>query len=314
MKSLSVLVVAAMLVVTSFAHADETAVDLVDRGIELRTRRKDDEALALFRRAYVISPDPRTRVQIGLAEQALGLWVPAESDLEAGLASKSDPWIAKNAHTLEGALAIVRNHLGSIEVRATVDGSELFIDGNAAGRLPLPSAARLTVGTHRLEVRAPGFAPSARTVELTAGAMLRETFELAREPRGPAMTTSPAPTGGSTAVDPSSTGLAQRTLGWTMVGVGVAAGAFAGVAFVVHDGQTRSYNDDAACPGRASATQPQDCADKIDSADRWLTIGIAATVGAGMLALGGLIVALTAPRAGPSRSVACTRAGCGVRF
>ncbi len=63
------------------AAADES--DLVERGIELRIQHRDDEALALFRRAYEATPKPRTRAQIGLAEQALGSWVSAEVDLSA---------------------------------------------------------------------------------------------------------------------------------------------------------------------------------------------------------------------------------------
>lgn len=317
---LAIPVLIALLAVSSSARAEESAADLVERGIELRTHRKDEEALALFRRAYALAPSPRTRVQIGLAEQALGMWALAETDIEAGLAMKSDPWIAKNGPALEAALAVVRDRLGSIEARVDVDGAELFIDGVSAGRLPLQRAARVTVGTHRLEVKAPGFVPSARTVEVTAGAILRETFDLGRESSDPARTSSdPAAraTGGESRVPdaPPPVSSTQRTLGWTLVGVGIAAGAFAGVSFVLHEGQIRAYNDDAACPGRAQAVQPGACADRIDAADRWLTIGIASAVGSGMLALGGLVVALTAPRDGSTRAaVACSVHGCGLRF
>lgn len=317
---LGVPVAIALLLAGSLAHAEESAADLVERGIDLRTQRKDDEALALFRRAYALAPSARTRVQIGLAEQALGMWALAEADIEAGLAVRDDPWIAKNGPTLEAALAVVRDRLGSIEVRVGVEGAELFIDGASAGRLPLARAARVTVGSHRLEVKAPGFVPSARTVEVTAGSILRESFDLGRESSGHATASSglPAPRtdGSSRAADaPPPVRSAQRTLGWTLAGVGVAAGVFTGISFAIHDGRIRAYNDDAACPGRAQAVQPGACADRIEAADRWLTIGIASAVGAGVLVVGGLVVALTAPRDGSAHAaVACSAHGCGLRF
>lgn len=320
-RHLSSLIVAlAVLCVTTRAQsADDKPADIVERGIELRTQNKDDEALALFRRAYAMAPEPRTRAQIGLAEQALGQWVAAEADLEAALASKSsDPWIAKNAHAIEGALTTIRSHLGSIEARTNAEpgAADLLIDGATIGKLPLAKPARATLGTHRLEVKAPGYASSARTVEITAaGAVLRENFELVREapPNNGAVAGGKAGEGPSPGpVIVSNPGATQRTLGWVMLGVGLGVGAFAGISFALHDGQVRAYNDDASCPGRSSPTQPTNCADKIDSADRWMTIGIVSAVGGSILAVGGLIVLLTAPTA--SSRVACNVSGCSVRF
>lgn len=315
---LGALACAALSTFATLAHADETPADLVQRGVELRIERKDEEALALFRRAYAIAPEPRTRIQIGLAEQALGMWVAAEADLEAGLAAKDDPWVAKNAETIEEALRTVRSRLGSLEVRTNAKDAELFVDGASMGKLPLPRAARLVVGPHRIEVRAPGYTSSARSVEIASGAIVRETFELA--PEAPESERSPRPApplAHDAAVVPdagSTPGSAQRTLGWALVGVGVAAGAFSGASFALRDGAIRSYNDDATCPGRASPAQPPHCADKIDGASRWLTVGIAAGISAGMIVIGGLVVALTAPKHAGPRTASCDIGGCSVRF
>jgi hypothetical protein len=319
-------VVLSLVTTTNAWAADDKPADLVERGIELRTQNKDDEALALFRRAYGMAPEPRTRAQIGLAEQALGQWVAAEADLEAALSSKgTDAWIAKNAHAIEGALTTIRSHLGSIEARTNAEAgtANLVIDGVTIGKLPLAKPARATLGTHRLEVKAPGYASSARTVEIaTAGAVLRENFELAREAaaNGGSGRNNNNNNGGNNQIGDGPTtppiittpGATQRTLGWVMLGVGLGVGAFAGVSFALHDGQVRAYNDDASCPGRSSTTQPPNCADKIDSADRWMTIGIVSAVGGGILAASGLIVLLTAPSA--SSRVACNVHGCSVRF
>src|SRR5437868_2010830 len=77
--------------VASSARAD-AADEWVERGIELRRTRNDAEALEYFRRAYEIRPTPRTRVQMALAEQALGRWIEAEADLVEALRAQGDAW------------------------------------------------------------------------------------------------------------------------------------------------------------------------------------------------------------------------------
>lgn len=310
--------VLAMLVVAAEARADEDAHALVEQGLELRAQRKDDEALALFRRAHALTPEPRTRIQIGLAEQALGQWAPAEADLEAGLAASADPWITRNRTAIEGALATVQAHLGAVEVRANVDGAALVVDGASAGVLPLARPVRVATGTHRLEVRKDGYLTSARTVDVAARATIRESFVLAAIPTTD-VSSVPAPSphvaaAGDARGNESRAGAVQRTLGWSLFGVGVAAGAAAGVFFVLNDRKIAAYNDDPACPGRSSPIQPPVCADRIDAADRWLTVGIASAVGAGVLVVGGLVVALAAPKDSPLQAVACTTQGCTIRF
>jgi len=54
---------------------------LIRKAIELRRTGKDKEALVELRRAAEIEKQPRVAAQIGMAEQALGLWVVAERDL-----------------------------------------------------------------------------------------------------------------------------------------------------------------------------------------------------------------------------------------
>src|SRR4051812_16131890 len=75
------------------AQVADPAEAAIRRGVDLRRQGQDDQALQEFKKAYELSPSPRAIAQIGLAEQALGRWVDAETHLEAALGSKTDAWI-----------------------------------------------------------------------------------------------------------------------------------------------------------------------------------------------------------------------------
>ncbi len=290
---------------------EEEADALIARGIELREQHKDDEALALFKSALAKSPTPRARAQVALAEQALGLWVLAETDLAVALSSPSDPWIAKNQAALEGAIAIVRRHLGSLDVRGQ-EGAEVVLDGVPLATLPLREPLRVEAGRRTLEVRAKGFYSVARTLEVPAGGIARESVTLVvappdADPNGRL--------GDRTVIDPDP-GRTQRLLGWTLVGTGGALGITGTVAILVRKGIVDDYNT--SCPG-IGAAQPATCDEKIDSARTWLTVSIVTFVAGGIFLVGGLTLAATAPRAPtPTTAFGCAPSVggvmCGGRF
>jgi hypothetical protein len=272
---------------------DADAEALISRGIDLREHGKDDEALAVFKKALAKSPSPRARAQVALAEQALGIWVAAESDLVLALAADSDAWIAKNRGALEGALAVVRRHIGSLEVRGT-DGAEVMLDGVRLGVLPASSAFRVEAGRRTLELRAKGFHPSARAIEVPAGGVARETMILDVQPPDAPDASPGGPRGANGAVaverDP---GRGQRVIGWAFAGTGGALLVTGGVGMLVRKGLVDDYND--RCPGLGAA-QPADCEGTIDSARRWLTVSIISFIAGGVFTLGGITLAVTAPR------------------
>jgi len=297
------------------APENAEAEALINRGIDLREHGKDDEALAVFKQALAKSPSPRARAQVGLAEQALGLWTPAESDLAACLAAGDDPWITKNRGALEGALAVVRRHLGSLEIRGT-DGAEVLLDGVRLGTLPAAAPFRVEAGRRTLELRAKGFHPSARNVEIGAGTVTRETVMLvalapdaagdanANGQPGARASGPAAPSGPGADADP---GKGQRLLGWAFAATGGALLVTGGVAFLVRKGIIDDYNNN--CPG-LGVNQPADCEGKIESARTWLTVAIVSLVGGGVFAIGGLTVVATAPRSSSVASASGLRIGC----
>lgn len=315
----STLVVGAMLLSpTARAGVETDAEALIAKGIELREKGRDDEALVVFRQAFTASPSPRARAQVGLAEQALGMWVVAEADLVAALAAEDDPWIAKNKAALEGALGVIRRRVTTLEVRG-VEHGEVYLDGVRLGVGPGPY--RVEAGRRMLEVRAPGFQSTTRIVELLPGGVARETVTLVASP--PARSTaglSPRPVlsgeerrlfPGPSTGDP---GAGQRLLGWGFVGTGAALLATGGVSLVVRNGIVDDYN--ASCPG-IGAPQPPGCDDQVSASRTWLTVSILSLVGGGVFAAGGILLVAAAPSAdrksaGAKPRLACAPAAAGI--
>lgn len=291
----------------------EDAESLVTRGLELRVQGKDDQALVLFKRADELAPSPRTRAQVALAEQALGIWVPAEAHLSAALAAKGDAWIEKNRAALAGALDVVKQHVGTLEVLGGAPGAEVVVDGAPVGVLPMTAPWRIEVGRRSLEIRARGYHSASRATEIVAGRTTRETIELVREEARPAPAAggSPPTTHIVMQPDPGST---QRTVGWIGVGTGAALLATGVIGLVARQSAVSSYNDDAACPGRGSAQQPTSCQDYVSSANSWRTISIIGFIGGGVLSAGGIVLVATAPSAKPTTlaRAACGPAGLGL--
>jgi hypothetical protein len=290
------------------ARADDEAEALIAKGVELREKGRDDEALVLFKKAYAKTPSPRARAQVALAEQALGMWVAAETDLVAALASDSDAWIAKNRAPLDGALGVIRRHIGSLEVRGA-DGAEVLVDGAPVGVASAGTSFRVEAGRRTLEVRSKGHYPTTRSVEVPAGGVARETITLvAMSPNEGG-----AGGGGSGGVvriregddDP---GRGQRLLGWAFIGTGGALLVTGAVGLLIRKGIVDDYNTN--CPG-LGASQPAGCDDKVESARTWNTVSIVSLVAGGVFAVGGLALMLTAPSA-PSKSASFRSIRCGV--
>lgn len=279
--------------------ADAEAEALITRGIGLREQGKDDEALGLFRAAYTKSPSPRAGAQVALAEQALGLWVAAEADLVRALAVESDPWILKNRAALEGALAVIRRRLGSLEVRGN-EGADVVLDGVRLGTLPSAAPFRVEAGKRSLELRAKGFHPTTRAIEVPAGGVARETVTLvALSVDAAASAAAGSPRDDESRSDPGRT---QRLLGWTFAGIGGALLVTGGVGFVVRKGRVDDYNS-SSCPGLGAA-QPAECDDKIESARTWLTVSIVSLIAGGVFTIGGITLMATAPRRATSAAAA----------
>jgi hypothetical protein len=178
-RALASLLVVALGLAGGAARADGGREEaLIRDGLRLRREHRNEEALALFRKAYEANPAPRTRAQIALAEQSLGQWIAADVDLRAALGASEDPWVTRNRGVLEEALAFVSAHLGWLVVSSNVDGARVSVDGVVVGTTPNLAQVRAVAGTAVVRVEADGYEPAQRSVHVEAGASADEVVAL----------------------------------------------------------------------------------------------------------------------------------------
>jgi hypothetical protein len=216
---------------------------LIAEGIALREQGKDREALESFEMAQALLPSAKGTAQVALAQQALGRWVEAEAGLLRALASTSDPWIERNRGALEQALGTVRRQLAWLTVSTEAPMAELWMEGRRVATIPLTEPLRVAAGVVIVEVRAAGYEPAVRRIEVQAGVHANET--LALEPlRAPDAQNVPA---WLPARAPS------RTAAWITAGAAAALISGGVVAHVVREQNASRYNDNSQClaPGRS---------------------------------------------------------------
>lgn len=205
------------------ACAAPSVTSEIDRALDDRRAGRAlpayDRLAALWRRC----PSPRVRAQLALAEQALGRLPDARAHLIEALSSTQDPWIDTRRAVLEDALREITDRLPRLAPQTDVPGAELFVDGRSVGSLPLASPVVVPSGSATIELRAPGYHTLRRAISVPNGVVFREMLHLdaivvalapAPPPPRPIVVVSQRPRRSS----------AQRVIGWSAFGVGLALG------------------------------------------------------------------------------------------
>jgi hypothetical protein len=273
----------------------------IRKGLELRQKGQDEEALKEFRHAYELSKSSRALAQIALAEQALGRWMEAESHLTEALTHTEESWIGRNKKHLDQALNDIQGHLGSLELSGETKEGTVKVDGVQVATLPLKAPLRVPAGSIALEVEAPGFLPIGRTVVVPARGLAREPLVFvavaATRPWPPENPAGAAGIVTSQAEKPlarPTTWGTGRTVG-VIVGVAALGSLGIGIAYhLQHESRAKSYNSHGCTP--ASGLPPSDCQSLYSGVNSAEYIAIAGYVGTAVL--GGLATYLLV--SGPS--------------
>jgi PEGA domain len=154
------------------AESDK-AEALIREALDLRRGGDDQKAERLLREAHELSHSARSAAQLGFCEQALGSWVEAEVHIEEALHVPGDPWIKKNRGAIERSLLTVKTHIARVEVIGDPAGADALINGTVVGKLPLPELVPIAAGDVEIELRAPGYASTAKTLRMEGGQTYR---------------------------------------------------------------------------------------------------------------------------------------------
>ncbi|MDB5212757.1 MAG: hypothetical protein JWO86_684 [Myxococcaceae bacterium] len=280
--------------------AEERRTALYRAGVEAATAGRWAEAKQSFVAAMAIRPSAKVFFSLAQTEEHLGQVASADADfvraIESATAAGERDVVAAAEHA-RAALAPLVPHLrvlvtvssgggpGASQRRASDAGTTARLDDQPVA---IGIAVAVDPGAHRLVVAAPGMRDAITSVAIGERQQLDVPVQLAAiepsvEPARPPVeqhTTSPIAHAGP-----------WRTVGLVVMGVGVVGlgvGTYFGVAAKSKvDESNRQGCNGNVCPPDAASTRR----DALSAAD----ISTVAFVAGGVLAAGGLVLALTAP-------------------
>lgn len=179
----------ALTIAAPIASAQDAAAAAVESGDDARTlfargqvaysQGDYDDAISLWSRAYELDPRPLLQWNLSQAYERLGRLEDAVTSLETYL-EHADPSDEHQADA-RARLGSIRERIASTGVtfRGAPEGALVLIDGADSGRLPRPDALHVAAGTHRIIVRAEGYADFTSTIVVAAGQTVDVEVEMA---------------------------------------------------------------------------------------------------------------------------------------
>lgn len=265
------------------AHADTPVAAGVkkagkhfQRGVALYNETDYRAALVEFRRAYETAPNPAVLYNIGQTYYQLQSYAQALTTFERYLAESGDD--ASHKKEVDDTVEILRARVGKLQLAVNLDGCEITVDDELAGKTPIGEPVLVSIGRRKVIAMCEGRPAETRIVEVAAGDLLEVKIFLAPNTalqpaglRGAGSTTKTSPTN-------------WRKIGWITTGVlaagTVATGVLALLASNDLDDERHTY------PSSLDALD--------DKASKLRKLSIAADVfGAATLVVGGLTLTFT---------------------
>lgn len=284
--------------IASPALADEAANTATARalgieGVTLADAGKCREAIEKLERAEQLRHAPTTATRLGECEIEVGRLVAGTERLQRVVREPLGP----NAHpAFVAAVARAQKSLDAAlpripAVRISVVAPRgaaiaLAIDGEPTPVAVLDTNRRIDPGSHRIEVRAPGYLPASAAVSLDEGETKDVSLELSVDPH--AAPIAGRPSGADARRDASRPSKVPAILAYSVGAVGLAVGIGAGAVTARKASDLESSCD----PNRVCAAGR---ASEITDAKTWATVSTIgfATAGAGLVA--GTVLLLMSP-------------------
>ncbi|MDB4937821.1 MAG: hypothetical protein JWP87_4793 [Labilithrix sp.] len=274
------------------AHAQEatttgTATVLFDQAVALMERGNFAEACPKFARSNELAPNGGTLFALAECYERSGkvasAWVTyKEAAIRANAAKRADAE-KKATESADRLAASVSKLVIQVPPSAAIEGLAIELDGRAVARAEWGVATPIDPGPHKIQISAPGRISTTRDVAFDRVAAQKEVTvpDLEAQPAAPA----------AAADEGAPRGNGQRIAGFVVGGVGL-VGLALGTVFGL---SASSKNDDAAGHCRDNLCDSEGIRLDKDGRDA-ATISTIAFIAGGTLAVGGLVLVLTAPR------------------
>jgi tetratricopeptide (TPR) repeat protein len=226
-----------------------------EQGVAAFNQRRFGEAAKEFQEAYQLSPHFSVLYNIGQVNVALGRPVEAVEAFERYLAEGGSAISAARKTAVQAELDTQRVLLGTVAVAVAPAGAEIRMDGKSVGHAPLDRSVKIAAGQHTLMAFLDGYRVQTRELLVQPGEHVQIQIELEPIPLPEATRTAPGDVPAHPSVSPpksqssyraeqarpkpaarpsyessSSTGSAQRIVGYALGGLGMVA---AGVGVVL---------------------------------------------------------------------------------
>ena len=247
------------------------------RGVALYNETDYRAALVEFRRAYETAPNSAVLYNIGQTYYQLQSYAQALTTFERYLAESGDA--ATHKKEVDDTVEILRSRVGKLQLAVNLDGCEISVDDELAGKTPIGEPVLVSIGRRKVIAMCEGRAAETRIVEVAAGDVLEVKIFLA--PNAAQLPASGL-RGGASAGKTSSTN--WRKIGWITTGAlaagTVATGVLALLASSDLDDERHTY------PSSLDALD--------DKASKLRKLSIATDIlGAATLVVGGLTLTYT---------------------
>jgi hypothetical protein len=157
---------------------EERAGTLRDQAFAALSAGHYAEAADKFREAWELGRDFLDICNLGRAEMDLGRWREAAEHITSCVKVIPESQKPVFSERFERFQRQAYAKVGALSITANVPGADVFVDDKIVGKIPLNRLIFVDPGSHKVEVRAPGFEPATTSVDATAGSSLHLEMRL----------------------------------------------------------------------------------------------------------------------------------------
>lgn len=237
--------------------AMDKADELYRQGNEAYKQNRLKDAYGFYKEAWALKKSYDIAGNLGAVELAINLPRDAAEHLLHSLrqfpANGKPEARDKTRQRLEEAL----KQIGTLTIKANVDGADVLIDGKSVGKAPLDQELFVDPGTRKIEAKMDGYEPVRQQLQVAKGSTHQVALKLKKAIAPPPVTSTP--TRPSWVVPTLVTGIA---IGATSIGTGIILLSIAGGPSSDADdklAKLRTTQGSVPCPGTPGSATATEC-------------------------------------------------------